>query len=587
MGNEEEVMIMGTFIRLVDYGTAEKESEFRNKENYYVFDIRENNRIPASPIVYQANEKILGIFERGKLLEELAIVRNGMKTGANEKFIRLWWEVSNIESLYDAKCYEEAIDSGRKWFPYNKGGSPRKWYGNNDYVVNWEAGGKRVIGEAKKDKRNVQDYPNELKFKPSVTWSLINTNAPTFRLKQGSISDIAGMSFYNTGENTNYLLGLCNSIISTELLKMIAPTMNYQAGDIARIPVSIERERKSDIEQLVENCIDISKKEWDSYEVSWGFVRNPLINGENTILQAFEKYNRSHVNEAEIINRNEQKIDSIFLDIYGLDKKVLGVNDSTKEIQSINVFDSVSEFISYVVGCILGRYSLKEDGLIYAGGEWDESKYSDDFKPCEYGIMPITENQYFGEDLCTRVIDFIKIVYGEDTLNDNLKFIAKALKPDSYEAPKKIIRDYLFNGFFDNHYQIYQHRPIYWQLDSGKAGGFRAIMYMHRFNENTLSTVRTEYIQELRYKYEDELQRLQHKLGDANTTAEKNDVKKQATAIDKKLVECTVYDDLLNHVTGSIQNYVFDLDDGVKTNYAKFLSIDGDKTKNVLTVIKL
>lgn len=578
---------MGTFIRLVDYGTAEKESEFRNKENYYVFDIRENNRIPASPIVYQANEKILGIFERGKLLEELAIVRNGMKTGANEKFIRLWWEVSNIESLYDAKCYEEAIDSGRKWFPYNKGGSPRKWYGNNDYVVNWEAGGKRVIGEAKKDKRNVQDYPNELKFKPSVTWSLINTNAPTFRLKQGSISDIAGMSFYNTGENTNYLLGLCNSIISTELLKMIAPTMNYQAGDIARIPVSIERERKSDIEQLVENCIDISKKEWDSYEVSWGFVRNPLINGENTILQAFEKYNRSHVNEAEIINRNEQKIDSIFLDIYGLDKKVLGVNDSTKEIQSINVFDSVSEFISYVVGCILGRYSLKEDGLIYAGGEWDESKYSDDFKPCEYGIMPITENQYFGEDLCTRVIDFIKIVYGEDTLNDNLKFIAKALKPDSYEAPKKIIRDYLFNGFFDNHYQIYQHRPIYWQLDSGKAGGFRAIMYMHRFNENTLSTVRTEYIQELRYKYEDELQRLQHKLGDANTTAEKNDVKKQATAIDKKLVECTVYDDLLNHVTGSIQNYVFDLDDGVKTNYAKFLSIDGDKTKNVLTVIKL
>jgi hypothetical protein len=256
-------------------------------------------------------------------------------------------------------------------------------------------------------------------------------------------------------------------------------------------------------------------------------------------------------------------------------------------LRKANLEREIKSLISYAVGCIMGRYSLKEEGLIYAGGKWDDLKYSDDFRPCEYGIMPITDEQFFEEDLCTRVIDFIKVVYGEDTLAENLKFIAKALNPNSYEAPRKIIRDYLFNDFFDNHYQIYQHRPIYWQLDSGKAGGFKAILYMHRYNENTLSIVRTEYIQELRYKYEDEMQRLQRRHADTKTTAERNAVKKEITALDRKIVECSAYDELLNHVTGNIHNYSFDLDDGVKTNYAKFLSIDGDKNKNILTVIKL
>ncbi|MDD7027674.1 MAG: hypothetical protein PUI46_11390, partial [Lachnospiraceae bacterium] len=263
------------------------------------------------------------------------------------------------------------------------------------------------------------------------------------------------------------------------------------------------------------------------------------------------------------------------------------VEDVNISVRLAELEREIKSLLSYAVGCIMGRYSLKEEGLIYAGGEWDNTRYSEEFKPCEYGVMPITEEQYFEEDLCTRVIDFIKVVYGEDTLTENLKFIASALKPGSFEAPKKVIREYLFNGFFDNHYQIYQHRPIYWQLDSGKSGGFRAIVYMHRYSENTLPIIRTEYIQELRYKYEEEMQRLQHRAVDATTTVEKNAIKKEITAIDKKLVECTAYDDLLNHATSNIQNYTFDLDDGVKTNYAKFLSVDGDKSKNILTVIKL
>ena len=208
-------------------------------------------------------------------------------------------------------------------------------------------------------------------------------------------------------------------------------------------------------------------------------------------------------------------------------------------------------------------------------------------KPCEFGILPITEEQYFESDLCTRVIDFVRVVYGNDTLQENLKYIAATLKPGSFESPKSILRDYLFNSFFEDHYQMYQRRPIYWQLDSGKAGGFRAIMYAHRYNENSFPLVRTEFIQELRYKYEDEMSRQRERLTGASTTAESNSIKKEITTLDRKMVECIAYDELLNHVTSSIANYSIDLDDGVLVNYSKMLCVDGSKSSNVLTNIKL
>lgn len=288
------------------------------------------------------------------------------------------------------------------------------------------------------------------------------------------------------------------------------------------------------------------------------------------------------------LKTKEEQINKIFIEAYGLENE-LEPQENAVDI-SVRLADlnrEIKSLISYAVGCIMGRYSLKEEGLIYAGGKWDSSRYSNEFMPCEIGVMAITEEQFFEEDLCTRVVDFIKVVYGEDTLNENLKFIASALKPDSYDNPKKIIRDYLFKDFFNDHFQTYQHRPIYWQLDSGKAGGFKAIVYMHRYNENTLPLVRTEFIQDLRYKYEDEMQRNQNRLSAASTTAEKNAIKKDIAALDKKIVECSVYDELLNHASSNIKEYLFDLDDGVKVNYSKFLSIDGDKNKNILTVVKL
>ena len=397
---------MGTFIRLVDFDTKEKEIEFFNTDNYYLFDIRDNNRVPSSPVVYQASEKMLQIFEAGNLLGGLAVVRNGMKTGENERFIRLWWEVSDEKSYYHASNCNEAIASGKKWFPYNKGGSARRWYGNNDYVVDWENGGAVVIGKAKEDGRHVQDYPDDMKFEDSVTWSLINTKAPTFRLKSGSISDIAGMSFYRAGENTLYLLSLCNSVISTELLQMIAPTMNYQAGDIARIPVCIDESRREQIEGLAKRCVEISKEEWDSNEISWDFEKHPLVIDTDTIQNAVSIFKEKCLNVNNEIAELEDKLDTIFLDIYGFNRKGFGEDKFVRsKLYQEDEEDLIKSLISYAVGCVMGRYSLKDGGIAYAGGVWDEQKYTDSFKPCEYGVLPITEEQFFEEDLCTSAMN--------------------------------------------------------------------------------------------------------------------------------------------------------------------------------------
>lgn len=573
---------MAIFFDLTDVKDAvEKEKEFLNKHNQYVVNDMTFKDLEGTPYnAFWLGDKFIEAFE-GEKLERYAQCCTGMQTGGNPKYVRLWFEV-NI-------CDTTIINTNGKFEKYNCGGENRRWYGNHFNVVNWENNGKKIRAEKSSVIRNEKWYRKE-----GISWKRIAGNVSYIRyLPEGFIIDQAGDSLFPfDNKDLLYLLGYLNSKVAMIAISFVAPTMNLTAGNMKKMPIIFDEGKRKAIEILVNENVYLCRMDWDNFEISWDFKKHALVCEESDknefISQKYASYEIECSERFLTVQRNEVELNKMFISIYEMEDDISNeVNDEDVTIRKANLEREIKSLISYAVGCILGRYSLKEDGLIYAGGKWDESKYSEDFKPCEYGIMPITENQYFSEELCTRVIDFIKVVYGEDTLNENLKFIAKALKPDSYESPKKILRDYLFNGFFDNHYQIYQHRPIYWQLDSGKAGGFRAIMYMHRFNENTLSTVRTEYIQELQYKYEDELQRLQHRLGDAKTTAEKNEVKKQAKAIDKKLVECTAYDDLLNHVTGSIQNYVFDLDDGVKTNYAKFLSINGDKTKNVLTVIKL
>lgn len=580
---------MATYIRLVDYKTADrKENEFFNEENKYVADETSYERIPGKLYAYWILPEVAHAFEEYSALRDVAAVKNGMSTTNNNRFVRWWFECAIDNIGFGCENAEQSVLTGRKWFPYNKGGEYRKWYGNIGLVVNWKNNGQE-IKKAAEGASGGRIVSQEYYFKQSVSWSKVSSGKFALRLyPTGFLFDVAGPGIFADYETQKYVMGVINSRISRVCLQELYPTMNYEMGQVSSFPILINESIKDEVSSLVEENIQLSKLDWDAYETSWDFTKSFLINRGQSLAEAYTVWEDEYNLRVEKLKKNEEALNAIFLKEYGLYNQLeVNVNYEDITVNPIDLESDIKALISYAIGCIMGRYSLKEEGLIFAGGEWDESRYLDDFKPCEYGVMPITEEQFFESDLCTRVIDFIRAVYGEDTLNENLKFIAGALKPDSFASPKKIIRDYLFNDFFENHYQIYQHRPIYWQLDSGKAGGFRAIVYMHRYNENTLPLVRTEYIQDLRYKYEDEMQRQQRRLSDAKTTAEKNAVKKDITALDKKMVECSAYDDLLNYATSNIQNYVFDLDDGVKTNYSKFLSIDGDKNKNILTAIKL
>lgn len=587
MSSKRNYDVKGIYFDLTQYnGQDLKRDAYIERKNEFHISLNDIQNIPGIPFAYWAGERMANLF-KGEVLKSLADPRKGIVTMKDDLFVRLWSEVDINRICFNARDIADFTARNATFVPIRGGGGYRKWYGNKFNVIKWENNGlqlKNYIKEVSGDHYSRQIFNEDRFFYECISWNSIASKRVCFRYhEEGALFGSSGPSMF-PNEHKNYILAFVNSSVAFSLIKLLKQSQNLGPTLVGKLPIIIENEKE--ISSLSDQCVKLVKKDWDNYEMSWEFKHHPLI-GKGLLETIFKDWKCQTESDFAKLKENEESINNYFTSIYGMHNLDNSVDECNVSYRKSDLKRDIKSLMSYAVGCILGRYSLKESGLIYAGGKWEESKYSENFKPCEYGIIPITENQYFEEDLCTRVIDFIKVVYGEDTLNENLKFIAKALKPDSYESPKKIIRDYLFNGFFDNHYQIYQHRPLYWQLDSGKAGGFRAIMYMHRFNENTLSTVRTEYIQELLYKYEDEIRRLQHKLGDAKTTAEKNEVNKQATAIDKKLVECTVYDDLLNHVTSSIQNYVFDLDDGVKTNYAKFLSIDGDKTKNVLTVIKL
>lgn len=268
----------GTYCRLIEPTSQQgKEDMFLAGGNRYFANQDNFAKIPGRPVAYWASKGIVYAFENGIALGKKAVSRNGVKTGDNQRFVRLWWEVPMAEFSPKSKNSEEAIKSTKRWFPYNKGGEARKWYGNNDGVVNWQFGGKEIFDDAKQDKRNVQDYPNEMKFSPSCTWSLINTGCPTFRYKESSISDIAGMSFYCAGDNLFYLMALCNSPVANAVLKLIAPTINYQAGDIGRIPVVIDTEKKTTVDNKTKESIELAMNDWDSFETSWDFKKHPLV----------------------------------------------------------------------------------------------------------------------------------------------------------------------------------------------------------------------------------------------------------------------------------------------------------------------
>lgn len=607
-----------------------KLSDIVNSEPAY-FPVKENRfaqvssdnfaKIPGAPVAYWVSENMNKAFEN-TLLADHAIPKQGVATADNNRYLRLWYECQYNNIFFNCHSHEESIESICKWYPYNKGGDFRKWYGNNDFVVNWHADG----FELRNDKKAVLRNPN-FYFKECASWSLISSSATAFRYKQsGFIFDVAGMSFFS--DKLFYLMGFCNTIVAYEMLKIIAPTINFQVGDIAKLPIIYEEKNKPNIDALVEKNIYMSKSDWDAFETSWDFTKHPLVvtsgqllvnrdssandqlttnhsslatsgqllvNSDSsantqlttthypltTIAQAYQRWEEETNARFAQLKANEEELNRIFINIYGLqDELTPEVEDKDVTVRKADLQRDIKSLLSYAVGCMFGRYSLDVEGLAYAGGEWDESKYVT-FKPDEDNVIPITDEDYFEDDIIGRLIAWLKVVYGAETLEENLRFIADALGTSGDTARQKI-RNYFLKDFFKDHCKIYQKRPIYWLYDSGKQNGFKALIYMHRYNADTSGQVRAEYLGKMEETYESEINRMQD-IMDNGAGREVALAGKRKEKLQKQLHECRDYDAVLGHI--ALASIAIDLDDGVKVNYVKVQTAKDGKLLPILAKI--
>lgn len=388
-----------------------------------------------------------------------------------------------------------------------------------------------------------------------------------------------------------YLLALCNSKVIYNILKIVAPTINCQCGDVAKLPIifSIKEVEKS-ISDTADECITLVKEDWDSFEISWDFIRHPLVPSVTLKLdQVVSQFAQSRMEKFGLISwhyenwknqcekrfnqlkANEEELNRIFIDIYGLqDELTPEVEDKDVTVRKADLQRDIHSFISYAVGCMFGRYSLDVDGLVFAGGEWDSSKYVS-FIPDVDNIIPITDEEYFSDDIVGRFVEFVRVVYGDNTLEENLNFIAQALG-NKGDTSREVIRNYFIKDFYVDHLKVYQKRPIYWLFDSGKQNGFKALIYMHRYDADTVGRVRTDYLHKAQKYVETAMQSAQYTLDNASSSSEKSKATKSITKYTKQLAEMQLYDEAIAHIAN--QRIEIDLDDGVKVNYAKFQGVE-------------
>lgn len=554
-----------SYKRLVDYNSQDgKENEYLSEKNLYVSSSENFSKIPGSPVAYWVSKAFINIFDKSIPLEKIAYSFQGIITGDNNYFLRLWSEVSNTKvvlNLSNDKKY--SVDN--VWIPYNKGGEFRKWYGNNGYLLRWVNRG-QTLTRARTE--NIDWY-----FKPCVTWSFVTSGNFSCRyMKDGSLWDVAGSSIFQNGNiPLKYICALMNSKVAQLFFDVTNPTINYQVMNIIALPF-INSQNINYIDKYANDNISLSKTDWDSFETSWDFKVHPLVkNHVSTISEAYNLWSKECESRFNTLKSNEEELNRIFIDIYGLqDELDPYVEDKDVTVRKADLVRDIKSFISYAVGCMFGRYSLDVEGLAYAGGEWDRSKYST-FIPDADDIIPICDEEYFEDDIVTRFVEFVRVVYGTDTLEDNLSFIANALGGKG--APRDVLRNYFLNDFFKDHCNTYQvtgsgKRPIYWLFDSGKKNGFKALVYIHRYAPDLIARMRTGYVHPQQARYRTQVELLQSQIDDASSTSERVKLSKQLKKINEQLLELNKYEEVVHHWADKMEP--MDLDDGVKANYAKF-----------------
>ena len=542
--------------------------------------------IPGQPIAYWAIDELQNIFNNSEELLKFANPKAGLSSGNNDKFFRFWHEI-DITNIGFNLSQENAKKSKYKWFPLNKGGSFRKWWGNQEYVVDYENDGYEIknyrtpTGKLKSRPQNTQYYFNE-----SINWSRISSSKIGFRYSpEGFIFGGTCSSLFAKNINIYYLLGFLNSSICQEILDLISPTMDYNVGDIAILPVINKYEKK--IEHNVLKNIELCKNDWDDYETSWNFKKHPFITFyDSTLKNTFKKWASYKHNVFNQLKCNEVELNEIFSEIYQT-KTNKNVENQHVSINKPDYKIDVKSFISYAIGCMFGRYSLDNKGLQFAGGKFNINDYHK-FIPDDDNIIPVLDTAYFDDDIVGYFTKFVETCFGEEHLEENLDFIAGALSK-SNKPSREIIRDYLLKNFFNDHKKTYKKCPIYWQFSSGKQNGFNCLIYIHRYEPSLVARIRTDYLHKTQKAIE---QRIENNNNIINNSSSKQDVAKatkEKAKLQKQLKETQEYDEVLAHIAN--QNIEIDLDDGVKVNYAKFQNIEikkeGSKTKKVNLLKKI
>ena len=551
--------------RLVDYsGEKSKETAFLTLENVYRGKQSSFEKIPGMPIAYWVSENVARAFEIGNNITDYVDTFQGIITGDNDKFLRYWHEVSCDRIPFHATNME-AVDLSKKyWIPYNKGGEFRKWYGIQDYVVYWKNG----PDDKTRGKKGFSDYY----LRRYVAWSYTISNSIATRIyPEGFLWDVRGSGIMDKANMLLYLEGLISSKVGITLFRVNNSTLSCQVENIIKLPIIFDKDKKNIVDDLVEENNNISKLEWDSFELSWDFQRHPLILNFYIIAEAFNQWKKECDARFNLLKTNEEELNRIFIDIYGLqDELTPEVEDKDITVRKADLQRDIRSFVSYAVGCMFGRYSLDEEGLTYAGGEWDSSRYKT-FIPDEDNCIPITDEEYFSDDIVGRFVEFVKTVYGADTLEENLDFIAKALG-NKGDTSREVIRNYFLKDFYADHLKVYQKRPIYWLFDSGKENGFKALIYMHRYDADTVGRVRTDYLHRAQKYVETAMQSAQYTIDNASSASEKSKARKAVMKYTKQLAEMKIYDEAISHIAN--KRIEIDLDDGVKVNYAKFQGVE-------------
>lgn len=579
------------FFRLVDTGQDQKESELRSGLNRFDSTIQDDfKKIPGSPIVYWVNIQTRNLFSGNKLLGEISEPRRGLATNDNNKFIRRWAEVSNQKMAFGSINREDAKNSNKKWFPYNKGGEFRKWYGNNEYLVNWENDGEEMFALAKKlygsptrTIKNLQYY-----FRNGISWSMIGSGTFSVRyMDNGYIFDQAADSLFARNNELLEIIGLMNSPVLEFLKIIINPTMNTTAGVISQLPY-VPFSASNQARENVEEMIKFARDDWNVYETSWDFTQNPIIRTQQSNLeQAFNTWQQQNADAVAEMKRLEEENNKLFIDAYGLqDELTPDVPDEQITLTRADREKDSQRLVSYVLGCMMGRYSLDEPGLIYAHAgnqDFDANRYLK-FPADADGIIPLTEMHWFEDDATHRIREFLTAVWGKDTLDANMQWLAESLDKKANETAEDTIRRYLASKFYKDHMQTYKKRPIYWLFSSGKQGAFQALVYLHRYNESTLARMRTEYVMPLISKMAAYANSLETTKESSDSAAEIKRIEKKLQDLHKQQAELSTFEEKLRHYAD--QRITLDLDDGVKVNYGKFgdllaevKAITGDKTE--------